>query len=122
MYLLLLLIPVICLTIIIISMVGFMWALFEDDNDKLALALFFLALAMVLPMLGSVQALSTHTEQNLVITESGQVTEVINNVHSVDRGEGGIITYTDRSGQVGQIVSSIDRRVNVQNRHPYNMD
>lgn len=119
MYLLLLLIPVICLTIIIVSMVGFMWALFEDDNEKLALSLFFLALAMVLPMLASVQALSTHTEENLVVTESGKVTEVINNVHSVDLSDGGVITYTDRSGQVGQIVTSIDRRVNVQNRHLY---
>ena len=119
MYLLLSLTPVICLTIIIISMLGMIWALSEYDNDKLALALFFLALAMVLPMLGSVQALSTHTEQNLVITESGQVAKVITNVHSVDRRDGGIITYTDRNGQVGEIVTSIDRRVNVQNRHLY---
>lgn len=119
MYLLLLLIPVICLTIIIISMVGFMWALFEDDNIKLAITFFVVSLAMVIPMLVSAQALSTHTEQNLVVTESGQVTEVINNVHSVDLSDDGVITYTDRSGQVGQIVTSIDRRVNVQNRHLY---
>ena len=119
MYLLLTIAPIIFLTILVGSMVGFMWALFGDDNIKLALTFFFLALAMIIPMLVSVQLSQAHTEENLVITESGQVTEVINNVHSVDRGDGGIITYTDRNGQVGQIVTSIDRRVNVQNPHLY---
>lgn len=119
MYLLLTIAPIIFLTILVVSMVGFMWALFEDDNEKLALTFFFLALAMVLPMLASVQTLSTHTEENLVVTESGQVAEVITNVHSVDLSDDGVITYTDRSGQVGQIITSIDRRVNVQNRHLY---
>ena len=119
MYLLLTVLPIIFLLILVFFMVGFFWALFEDNNFKLAITFFVVSLAMVLPMLGSVQALSTHTEENLVITESGRVTEVITNVHSVDRRDGGIITYTDRNGQVGEIVTSIDRRVNVQNRHLY---
>ena len=118
MYLLLTVLPIIFLLILVGSMLGFAWALFEDDNSKLALTFFFLALAMVIPMLVSAQQSQAHTEENLVITESGKVTEVITNVHSVRR-DGGIITYTDRNGQVGEIVTSIDRRVNVQNRHLY---
>ena len=119
MYLLLTLAPIIFLLILIGSMLGFLFALFGYDNIKLALTLLIVSFSMVIPMLVSDQQLQTHTEENLVITESGQVTEVINNVHSVEFSKGGIITYTDRSGQVGQIVTSIDRRVNVQNRHLY---
>lgn len=98
-----------------------MWALFEDDNEKLALTFFFLALAMVIPMLASVQTLSTHTEENLVVTESGQVAEVITNVHSVNFHKG-VVTYTYRDGRVGQTVEGIDRDVDVKNSHPYNID
>lgn len=119
MYLLLTVAPIIFLTILVGSMVGMFVVGLKYDNDKLALALFFLALAMVIPMLGSAQLSQAHTEENLVITESGRVTEVITNVHSVDRREGGIITYTDRNGQVGEIITSIDRDVDVQNPHLY---
>lgn len=119
MYLLLTVLPIIFLLILVFFMVGFFWALFEDNNFKLAITFFIVSLAMVIPMLVSAQQSQAHTEENLVITESGRVTEVITNVHSVDRRDGGIITYTDRNGQVGEIVTSIDRRVNVQNRHLY---
>ena len=119
MYLLLTVLPIIFLLILVIFMVGFFWASFEDNNFKLAIMFFVVSLAMVIPMLVSAQQSQAHTEENLVITESGRVTEVITNVHSVDRRDGGIITYTDRNGQVGEIVTSIDRRVDVQNAHLY---
>ena len=121
MYLLLLLVPVVCLTIIIISMVGFFWALFWENNIKLAIWLFCIALLMPVPMVTSAQAVASHTEQNLVVTESGQVAEVIANVHSVDF-EDDVVTYTYRDGRVGHTVTSIDRRVRVQNSHPYHMN
>ena len=121
MYLLLLLVPVICLTVIVISMVGFFWALFWENNIKLAIWLFCMALLMPVPMVTSAQAVASHTEQNLVVTESGQVAEVITNVHSVDF-EDDVVTYTYRDGRVGHTVTSIDRRVNVQNSHPYHMN
>ena len=119
MYLLLTVLPIIFLTILVFSMLGFFLALFGYDNIKLAITFFIVSLAMVIPMLVSAQQSQAHTEENLVITESGRVTEVITNVHSVDRRDGGIITYTDRNGQVGEIVTSIDRRVDVQNAHLY---
>ena len=119
MYLLLTVLPIIFLLILVFFMIGFFWALFEDNNFKLAITFFIVSLAMVIPMLVSAQQSQAHTEENLVITESGRVTEVITNVHSVDRRDGGLITYTDRNGQVGEIVTSIDRRVNVQNAHLY---
>lgn len=119
MYLLLTVLPIIFLLILVFFMVGFLWALFEDNNFKLAITFFIVSLAMVIPMLVSAQQSQAHTEENLVITESGRVTEVITNVHSVDRRDGGIITYTDRNGQVGEIVTSIDRRVDVQNPRLY---
>lgn len=121
MYLLLLLTPFICLTILVVSIAGMGVALIRYDNIKLALALFFLAIAMVLPMLGSVQVVRAHTEQNLVVTESGKVAEVVTNVHSVDFRDD-TVTYTNRDGSVGQIITSIDRDVNIQNSHPYHMD
>ena len=121
MYLLLNVAPIIFFLILVGSMVGMFVVGLEYDNDKLALALFFLGLAMVIPMLASVQALSTHTEHNLVVTESGQVAEVINNVHSVNTHKG-VVTYTYRDGSVGQTVLGIDRDVDIQNGHPYNMD
>ena len=96
MYLLLTVLPIIFLLILVFFMVGFFWALFEDNNFKLAITFFIVSLAMVIPMLISAQQSQAHTEENLVITESGRVTEVITNVHSVDRRDGGIITYTDR--------------------------
>ena len=121
MYLLLNVAPIIFFTILVGSMVGMFVARLEYDNDKLALALFFLGLAMVIPMLASVQALSAHTEENLVVTESGKVAKVITNVHSVNIHKD-VFTYTYRDGSVGQVITSIDRDVNVQNRHPYNLD
>ncbi len=121
MYLLLNVAPIIFFTILVGSMVGMFVVGLEYDNDNLALALFFLGLAMVIPMLASVQALSAHTEHNLVVTESGQVAEVINNVHSVNFHKG-VVTYTYRDGSVGQVITSIDRDVDVKNSHPYNMD
>lgn len=121
MYLLLSLVPVVCLTVIIISMVGFFWALFGYDNIKLALGLFILACLMPVPMITSAQALAAHTEQNLVVTESGKVAEVITNVHSVNISDD-TVTYTYRDGIVGQTVLGIGRRVNVQNSHPYHMN
>lgn len=121
MYLLLNVAPIIFFTILVGSMVGMFVVGLEYDNDKLALALFFLGLAMIIPMLASVQALSAHTEQNLVVTESGQVAKVITNVHSVNFHKG-VVTYTYRDGRVGQTVEGIDRDVDVKNSHPYNMD
>ena len=121
MYLLLNVAPIIFFTILVGSMVGMFVVGLEYDNDKLALALFFLAIAMVIPMLASVQALATHTEENLVVTESGRVTKVIKNVHSVNTHKG-VVTYTYRDGRVGQTVISIDRDVDVQSSHPYHMN
>lgn len=118
MYLFLQLVPIMFLLIMVFSIMGFVWALLGYNNIKLAITLFIVSLAMVLPMLASAQAVATHTEQNLVITESGKVTEVIANVHSVDFGDD-VVTYTYRDGRVGQTATSIDRRVDVQNAHLY---
>ena len=121
MYLLLTLAPIICFTILVASMVGMGVAYLRYDNTELALGLFIAACLMPIPMLGAVQVARAHTEQNLVVTESGQVAEVIANVHSV-YSEDDVVTYTYRDGRVGHIITSIDRRVDVQNSHPYHMN
>lgn len=114
------LLPFVFFMVIVLSMIGFAWALFSEDRPGLALVLFVIALVMIFPMLGSVQAGRAHTEQDLVVIESGKVVQTIENVHSVNYGhDGDVVTFTYRNGRVGQIVTSVDRDVKVKNAHPY---
>lgn len=114
------LLPFVFFAMIVLSMFGMFWALFNEDRPGLALVLFVVALLMVFPMLGTAQSGQVHTEQDLVVMESGKVVQTIKNVHSVDTSsDGDVVTFTYRSGRVGQVVTSIDRKVEAKNVHPY---
>lgn len=114
------LLPFVFFAVIVLSMFGMFWALFNEDRPGVALVLFVVALLMVFPMLGTVQSGRAHTEQDLVVTESGKVVQTIKNVHSVDASrDGDVVTFTYRNGRVGQVVTSIDRKVAIKNTHPY---
>lgn len=67
------LLPFVFFVVIVLAVFGMFWALFNEDRPGLALVLFITALVMVFPMLGTVQAGRAHTEQDLVVTESGKV-------------------------------------------------
>lgn len=114
------LLPFVFFAVIVLAMFGMFWALFSENRPGLALGMFLIALVMVVPMLGTAQSGRAHTEQNLVVTESGKVVQTIKNVHSVDASrDGDVVTFTYRNGRVGQVVTSIDRKVAIKNTHPY---
>lgn len=101
-----------------VSTVGLAYSLYHG-YFKYAKALVIVVLATSIVAFGTLYTVSNMTEQDLVITESGQVTKVIKNVHSVDFSKGGIVTYTYRNGRVGQVIQGSNREVTIENSHEY---
>lgn len=103
---------------LMISTVGLAYS-FYHGYFKYAKFLVIVVLATSIFAFGTLYTASDMTEQDLAVTESGHVTKVIKNVHSVDFSKGGIVTYTYRNGRVGQVIQGSNREVTIENSHEY---
>lgn len=119
MHILLLLSPFLAFSALVIVFL-FIVAKLEEGDPITVVTLVLVAIVAILFMVGTHKSGVDSTEQDLVVTESGKVTKVIKNVHSVTyTGRGSIIMFTYRNGRVGQIIEGPNRRVTIKNAHEY---
>ena len=119
MHTLILLVPFISFSVLVVIFLLFA-ANVHKSNPTMVVTLVLVSIIAILVMAGTYQSNVDSTEQDLVVTESGKVTKVIKNVHSVTyTGRGSIIMFTYRNGRVGQIIEGPNRRVTIKKAHEY---
>lgn len=119
MHTLLLLAPFVCFSVLVIVMISFAANLHKGNPTGVAI-LVIVGIVAIFFMVGTYKSATASTEQNLVIRESGKVTKVIKNVHSVAyTGRGSIIMFTYRNGRVGQVIQGSNRKVTIEKAHEY---